>query len=66
MVQHAIDLVKPLPVLATNAAPLCAWCLDEADQELGNGTHGICARHKEVLLAQWRARRKERSGGSDS
>ncbi len=40
----------PVPVLD------CAWCLKEAGIEPGDGSHGICPRHAEQLLADWRAR----------
>lgn len=36
----------------------CAWCLQEAGQEMGNGSHGICEAHAESLLAAWRARKR--------
>lgn len=37
--------------------PLCAWCLCEQGIALGNGSHGICARHADYMLQQYRARR---------
>ncbi|WP_220196546.1 hypothetical protein [Ktedonospora formicarum] len=35
--------------------PRCAWCLCEQGLELGNGSHGICPRHAELLLQRHRA-----------
>ncbi len=35
----------------------CAWCLQERGMPMGDGSHGICPRHAEQLLAGWRARR---------
>ncbi|WP_201384859.1 hypothetical protein [Ktedonobacter sp. SOSP1-85] len=35
--------------------PHCAWCLCEQGLELGNGSHGICPRHAEMLLRHYRA-----------
>lgn len=31
-------------------ATQCAWCMTEAHQELGNGSHGICAKHSAQIL----------------
>jgi hypothetical protein len=38
-------------------SPLCAWCLCEQGLELGNGSHGICTRHADWLLQQYREHR---------
>lgn len=35
----------------------CAWCLVEAGQDLGEGSHGICAYHADIQYEQYRASR---------
>lgn len=35
----------------------CAWCLKEAKRDLGNGSHGICAHHREEVYATFKASR---------
>ena len=37
----------------------CAWCNSEANREQGTGSHGICTRHCDEMLAQRRARRAD-------
>lgn len=37
--------------------PDCAWCRKEADQEMGNGSHGICKEHAEEEYQAWQASR---------
>lgn len=46
------------PALATWVIQ-CAWCLREQGQPMGNGSHGICTRHKTLVLMA----RKERKQG---
>lgn len=40
--------------------PLCAWCLSEQGIAAGEGSHGICAKHADWLLKQWRERNRRR------
>lgn len=35
----------------------CAWCLRDAGEEMGNGSHGICSEHAEREYQEWRSRR---------
>jgi len=35
----------------------CAWCLKEQGRDPGEGSHGVCSRHAEQILADWRTRR---------
>lgn len=35
----------------------CAWCLDEAGEEMGEGSHGICPRHADEQYQQYRTNR---------
>lgn len=35
--------------------PDCAWCLRDADQEMGTGSHGICEQHAEEQYQEWRS-----------
>ena len=37
--------------------PDCAWCLVEADEDLGEGSHGICEAHAEQKYQAWREQR---------
>lgn len=41
----------------------CAWCLDEMGVPLSqrSGSHGICARHAEMLIAASKARREKKA-----
>ncbi|MGH2507467.1 MAG: hypothetical protein ACRDHZ_08710 [Ktedonobacteraceae bacterium] len=52
-----------LPPNANWVPPLliieCAWCLQEAGHEMGNGSHGICEKHAQHVLATWRAKKRE-------
>ncbi len=51
--QAAAALLSTLP---------CAWCLREQGQPMGEGSHGICQRHKYEQLAQlarFRARQQQ-------
>lgn len=42
-------------------APQCAWCLANAGEDMGEGSHGICDEHAERMLADWRAHRAGRA-----
>lgn len=44
----------------TGHSPQCAWCLCEQGIELGNGSHGICPEHAEMILREYRERRMRR------
>lgn len=46
------------PVVAT---PLCAWCLAEQGVPAGEGSHGICKKHADAILLQWKGKRNGRS-----
>lgn len=37
--------------------PHCAWCLCEQGFALGNGSHGICQKHADKILQQYREHR---------
>jgi hypothetical protein len=39
----------------------CAWCMTEQGQDLGNGSHGICAPHAWQLREQQAKRKAERA-----
>ena len=39
-------------------SPCCAWCLCEQGIEMGEGSHGICSRHADELLLQYKERRR--------
>lgn len=41
--------------------PLCAWCLAEANEDPGEGSHGICEEHAQQILDAWRAERAAHS-----
>jgi hypothetical protein len=36
---------------------LCAWCLSEQGIAAGEGSHGICKKHADSFLIQWREHR---------
>ena len=36
----------------------CAWCMKEAGQDLGEGSHGICTEHAESTYQAFRASRE--------
>ena len=36
---------------------LCAWCLSEQGVAAGEGSHGICKKHADSFLIQWREHR---------
>ena len=36
------------------ASPLCAWCLSEQGIAAGEDSHGICRKHADSFLIQWR------------
>ncbi len=38
----------------------CAWCLEEAGQPMGNGSHGICPPHSAQIK---KARKEKRERG---
>ena len=40
--------------------PLCAWCLSEQGIAAGEGSHGICKKHADSFLLQWRERHTHR------
>ena len=40
--------------------PDCAWCMVQAGVPLGEGSHGICARHKAQVLLQAKLRKMAR------
>lgn len=37
--------------------PLCAWCLSDMGMAAGEGSHGICKKHADSFLIQWREHR---------
>lgn len=39
---------------------LCAWCLAEFGQPMGEGSHGICPRHAVIAQEQLRLARANR------
>jgi len=42
-------------------ALLCAWCLAEQGIAAGEGSHGICESHRQVMMAQyWRLKAAKR------
>lgn len=49
------DAVTSSVTAGSNTA--CAWCLAEQGLELGNGSHGICARHEAGILQQYQQHR---------
>ena len=61
------DSHEPATITPTSFWPLrpgstaCAWCLDEMGRPQGNGSHGICARHAEQLVAEAKARKARRA-----
>jgi hypothetical protein len=42
------------------SSPLCAWCLSEQGVAAGEGSHGICRKHADSFLIQWRQHRSHR------
>jgi hypothetical protein len=36
---------------------LCAWCLSEQGVAAGEGSHGICKKHADSFVIQWREHR---------
>jgi hypothetical protein len=40
--------------------PSCAWCLSEQGIPAGEGSHGICKKHANWLVLQWRKLRSHR------
>jgi len=42
-------------------SPLCAWCLSEQGIAAGEGSHGICKKHADSFLIQWKELRIRRS-----
>ncbi len=37
--------------ITVDYTPICAWCLEEAqDRSIRTGSHGICVRHREMVL----------------
>jgi hypothetical protein len=50
----------PTPVVMVWKNPRCAWCLREQDLELGSGSHGICPKHADAVLQQYREHRMRR------
>jgi hypothetical protein len=42
------------------SSPLCAWCLSEQGVAAGEGSHGICKKHADSFLVQWRENRSHR------
>ncbi len=41
--------------------PVCAWCLEEQkDTSLRTGSHGICIRHRNMVLAEARSLKFEK------
>lgn len=36
----------------------CAWCLSEQGKPMGNGSHGICARHAEEMVQSYQSSRR--------
>lgn len=49
------------PLSAEQVTPLCAWCLAEQGIPAGEGSHGICKRHADAFLNQWKGKRNGRS-----
>ena len=44
----------------SSSSPLCAWCLSEQGVAAGEGSHGICKKHADSFLVQWREHRSHR------
>lgn len=44
-----------------NGSSDCAWCRDEQGLPQGNGSHGICQRHADELIARAKMRKRGRS-----
>lgn len=53
------DAVSASFVMAWQS-PHCAWCLREQGSELGNGSHGICPKHADMILQEYREYRAHR------
>lgn len=58
--QQVIEIIDPIIAVVALAPPLCAWCLTEAGQELGEGSHGICPQHSKSVYFTWQAERAKR------
>lgn len=58
--QQEISLFGFNCTIAAESQPLCAWCLSEQGLDMGNGSHGICARHAVWVLQQHRERNAHR------
>lgn len=46
---------------SSTTSPLCAWCLSEQGLAAGEGSHGICRKHADSFLIQWKELRSRRS-----
>lgn len=53
----AVPSVPPTIIVVAVLDYQCAWCLSEAGEEPGEGSHGICQRHEDEMLQQSRERR---------
>lgn len=50
----------PAMEVVLNVELKCAWCLSEQGIPAGEGSHGICRKHADESLLQWRAHRVRR------
>ncbi len=56
--QTTTDTTEVDPIVKITVFSLqCAWCLEEQGIEQGEGSHGICNPHADVLLQAHKARR---------
>jgi hypothetical protein len=53
----AVPSVPPTIIAVAVLDYQCAWCLAEAGQPAGEGSHGICTRHEDEILQRARERR---------
>lgn len=54
--QAVPDAIIPAFLLATQ----CSWCLAEAGQEQGKGSHGICEKHAIIVWERWQEEKRLR------
>ena len=47
--------------IASGQQLICAWCLAEQGITASEGSHGICRRHANELILQWKEQRLERN-----
>ena len=58
--ERGLDLNSISMIDKSISNPDCAWCLIENNQPLGNGSHGMCARHKQQQQEKRRAAKRAR------